>query len=84
MFRGVGTVLSHYRSGKLPKAFKVVPKLSNWEQILALTSKQSQTLERALLYAWPEWDFPVDDVKLFLFLTRRVNNIRYTTDEEAE
>ena len=39
MFRGVGDVLCRYRSGKLPKAFKVVPKLSNWEQILALTSK---------------------------------------------
>ncbi|CAG0926027.1 unnamed protein product, partial [Notodromas monacha] len=37
MFRGVREVLNRYRSGKLPKAFKMVPKLSNWEQILYLT-----------------------------------------------
>ncbi|CAN7999070.1 unnamed protein product, partial [Ixodes hexagonus] len=32
MFRGVKKVLSRYRSGKLPKAFKIIPALSNWEQ----------------------------------------------------
>ena len=39
MYQGVGVVLSRYRSGKLPKAFKLVPSLQNWEQILYLTSK---------------------------------------------
>ena len=39
MYQGVGVVLSRYRSGKLPKAFKLVPKMLNWEQILFLTSK---------------------------------------------
>lgn len=34
MYEGVRDILSKYRSGKLPKAFKVVPKLRNWEQIL--------------------------------------------------
>ncbi|KAJ1520771.1 hypothetical protein ONE63_003866 [Megalurothrips usitatus] len=37
MYEGVRDVLAKYRSGKLPKAFKVVPKLRNWEQILYIT-----------------------------------------------
>ncbi|KAF5271358.1 hypothetical protein FQA39_LY08156 [Lamprigera yunnana] len=34
MYEGVREVLQKYRSGKLPKVFKIVPKLRNWEQIL--------------------------------------------------
>ncbi|KAK5646280.1 hypothetical protein RI129_004744 [Pyrocoelia pectoralis] len=34
MYEGVRQVLHKYRSGKLPKVFKIVPKLRNWEQIL--------------------------------------------------
>lgn len=37
MYEGVRDVLSKYRSGKLPKAFKIVPSLRNWEQILCIT-----------------------------------------------
>ncbi|RZF36677.1 hypothetical protein LSTR_LSTR014209 [Laodelphax striatellus] len=37
MYEGVRDVLVKYRSGKVPKAFKVIPKLRNWEQILYLT-----------------------------------------------
>ena len=37
VFRGVGQILSKYRSGKLPKAFKVIPSLGNWEEVLYLT-----------------------------------------------
>lgn len=37
MYEGVRDVLAKYRSGKLPKAFKVVPRMSNWEQILYIT-----------------------------------------------
>lgn len=33
----VGNILSRYRSGKIPKAFKVIPKLPNWEEILYFT-----------------------------------------------
>lgn len=25
--------ISSYRSGKLPKAFKIIPSLSNWEEV---------------------------------------------------
>ncbi|KAL3215928.1 hypothetical protein MRX96_033285 [Rhipicephalus microplus] len=41
MYRGVKKVLSRYRSGKLPKAFKIIPALSNWEQVLHLTDPDS-------------------------------------------
>ncbi|XP_017785444.1 PREDICTED: bystin [Nicrophorus vespilloides] len=37
MYEGVKEVLQKYRSGKIPKAFKLVPKLRNWEQILYIT-----------------------------------------------
>ena len=33
----VGVFLSHYTSGKIPKAFKIVPSLQNWEDVLYLT-----------------------------------------------
>lgn len=36
-------VLSKYRSGKLPKAFKIIPALSNWEQILYVTEPEAWT-----------------------------------------
>lgn len=43
LYRGVGTVLSRYRSGKIPKPFKVIPRLRNWEQILYLTEPDNWT-----------------------------------------
>lgn len=41
VYRGVGRVLSRYTAGRLPKAFKVVPSLRNWEDILYLTDPSS-------------------------------------------
>ncbi|EGV94414.1 Bystin [Cricetulus griseus] len=38
-----GLVLSKGRSGKLPKAFKIIPALSNWEQILYVTEPEAWT-----------------------------------------
>jgi len=43
MYRGVRDVLKVYRSGKLPKAFKVIPKLKQWEKILFLTEPTQWT-----------------------------------------
>lgn len=37
VYTEIGKILSRYTSGKLPKAFKVIPSLSNWEQVLYLT-----------------------------------------------
>ncbi|NXG53694.1 BYST protein, partial [Psilopogon haemacephalus] len=43
VYKGVREVLSKYRSGKLPKAFKIIPALSNWEQILYITEPEAWT-----------------------------------------
>jgi len=37
VYTEIGRILSRYTSGKLPKAFKVIPSLSNWEEVLYLT-----------------------------------------------
>jgi len=34
----IGKWLKTYKSGKIPKAFKVIPSLANWEEVLALTA----------------------------------------------
>ncbi|CCJ28685.1 unnamed protein product [Pneumocystis jirovecii] len=37
VYTKVGVLLSRYKSGKLPKAFKIIPSLGNWDDILVLT-----------------------------------------------
>lgn len=37
-YKKLGVVMKTYRSGKLPKAFKVIPMVANWEELLFLTS----------------------------------------------
>eukprot|EP00002_Diphylleia_rotans_P026871 TRINITY_DN5376_c0_g1_i1.p1 TRINITY_DN5376_c0_g1~~TRINITY_DN5376_c0_g1_i1.p1 ORF type:complete len:451 (+),score=118.48 TRINITY_DN5376_c0_g1_i1:71-1423(+) len=37
VYTGVAQLLRTYRSGKVPKAFKIIPALTNWEEILLLT-----------------------------------------------
>jgi len=37
MYEDVGKVLQKYRSGKIPKAFKVIAQFRNWEQLLYIT-----------------------------------------------
>ena len=41
----IGLYLSHYTSGKIPKAFKIIPTLSNWEQILLITQPLKWTCQ---------------------------------------
>jgi len=43
VYTKVGTLLGRYKSGKLPKAFKIIPSLSNWEEILYLTHPENWT-----------------------------------------
>ncbi|OQR71861.1 bystin-like [Tropilaelaps mercedesae] len=43
MYQGVKALLSRYRAGKLPKAFKIIPALQNWEQVLYLTEPDNWT-----------------------------------------
>ncbi|XP_013072174.2 bystin-like [Biomphalaria glabrata] len=48
-FIKIGEVLSHYRSGKLPKGFKAIPTFPNWQQLLELTKPENWTA--ASIYA---------------------------------
>ena len=36
-------ILSRYKSGKLPKPFKILPTIPNWERILEITSPHQWT-----------------------------------------
>jgi len=37
-YKKVGVVMRSYKSGKLPKAFKIIPQTQNWEELLFLTN----------------------------------------------
>jgi len=41
MYSEIGKLLSKYRAGKIPKAFKVLPQFRNWEQLLHLTNPEA-------------------------------------------
>jgi essential nuclear protein 1 len=43
VYTEVGRYLSKYKSGKLPKVFKIIPGLSNWEEVLFLTNPETWT-----------------------------------------
>lgn len=43
IYTEIGRMLNRYTSGKLPKAFKIIPSLSNWEEILYLTRPHEWT-----------------------------------------
>lgn len=37
VYTAIGSVLKRYTSGKIPKAFKILPNVKNWEDLLMLT-----------------------------------------------
>lgn len=41
VYTQVGELLSRYRSGRLPRAFKIVPSLKNWKDVLYVTSPET-------------------------------------------
>jgi essential nuclear protein 1 len=43
VYTKVGMILSRYKSGKLPKTFKIIPTFSNWEEILVITNPETWT-----------------------------------------
>lgn len=43
VYNKVGLLLSRYKSGKLPKTFKIIPSLPNWFDILMLTDPENWT-----------------------------------------
>lgn len=49
VYTQVGLHLARYRSGKVPKAFRVIPSLRNWEQILQLTNPEAWTPQATVI-----------------------------------
>mmetsp|Transcript_28899 Transcript_28899/g.33578 ORF Transcript_28899/g.33578 Transcript_28899/m.33578 type:complete len:461 (+) Transcript_28899:72-1454(+) len=45
VYTDIGKILSRYTAGKLPKAFKVIPSLANWEEVLYLTRPDQWTAQ---------------------------------------
>ncbi|MCJ1308786.1 snoRNA-binding rRNA-processing protein [Agyrium rufum] len=43
VYSKIGLILSRYKSGKLPKPFKVIPTMAQWEDLLAITRPDSWT-----------------------------------------
>uniref|UniRef100_A0A060SW63 ARAD1A02398p n=1 Tax=Blastobotrys adeninivorans TaxID=409370 RepID=A0A060SW63_BLAAD len=41
VYEKVGELLSRYRSGKLPKVFKMIPSLKHWQDVLYVTQPES-------------------------------------------
>lgn len=39
-YKKLAVVMKTYRSGKLPRAFKVIPMVANWEDLIALTGPE--------------------------------------------
>jgi len=33
VYKSVGKIMSRYKAGKVPKAFKIIPNLKNWEEV---------------------------------------------------
>ena len=33
MYEAVGKIMGRYSAGKVPKAFKIIPTLKNWEEV---------------------------------------------------
>lgn len=42
-YEKIGQILTTYKHGKLPKLFKVLPTLKNWEQVLYVTNPEAWT-----------------------------------------
>ena len=38
VYESIGQLLTRYRAGKVPKAFKIIPNLRNWEEVLWITA----------------------------------------------
>ena len=45
VYKEVGSFLSRYKSGSVPKAFKIIPNLSNWEEILYITDYENWSVQ---------------------------------------
>ncbi|CAD7701501.1 unnamed protein product [Ostreobium quekettii] len=49
MYTKVGEFMSRYKSGKVPKGFKIIPSLNNWEDVLFLTNPEGWSAHATLV-----------------------------------
>ncbi|KAI1756450.1 Bystin-domain-containing protein [Xylaria castorea] len=49
VYTKIGLFMSRYKSGKLPKAFKILPTVPHWEDIIQLTKPESWTPNAVLV-----------------------------------
>ena len=47
VYEAVGKIMGRYSAGKVPKAFKMIPTLKNWEEVRAQTWIPSSQATRA-------------------------------------
>eukprot|EP01068_Selenidium_serpulae_P006549 Selendium_serpulae@DN4432_c0_g1_i1.p1 len=45
VYKRIGEYLAKYTSGKIPRAFKAIPRLLNWEEVLMYTSPEKWTAQ---------------------------------------
>lgn len=43
IYSEIGKIFTRYRSGKVPKAFKIIPNLEHWQEVLAMTRPEQWT-----------------------------------------
>lgn len=48
VYKEVGAFLKHYKSGKLPKVFKILPGMPNWEDLLYITRPEEWSAHATL------------------------------------
>lgn len=79
--RRIGLLLSRYKSGKLPKPFKIIPSLPQWEELLAITRPESWSANACYEATKVFVPFPAQTVQRFLewvLLDRVREDIRET------
>ena len=71
MYKSVRPILQRYRSGKLPKAFKIIPNLRNWEQVGNLSYLNWKKL------CEPEYENIICMLSIFLIKIRNQTKLQY-------
>lgn len=50
VYSEIGKIFTRYRSGKVPRAFKIIPNLEHWREVIAMT-RPDQWTSQAMVQA---------------------------------
>ncbi len=53
VYKGVGLIMKRFTTGKVPKAFKIIPNLQNWEEVSHSCNLQDPTTFPSLRICLP-------------------------------